>query len=154
MTILLFSILLCAPLVASAYCGVERKHTRLETATWIASAVTFAASCWLAAAVLDQTTLSSAQGWFYADALSSLLALIVSGSSLVTALYSIGYLRRLVGYGKVNAREVRLYYLLFNVFLFTMMFVLLANNLGFLWIGTEATTLGTAFLVALYDRER
>ncbi len=35
-----------------------------------------------------------------------------------------------------------------------MMFVLLANNLGFLWIGTEATTLATAFLVALYDRER
>jgi hydrogenase-4 component F len=34
-----------------------------------------------------------------------------------------------------------------------MMLVLL-NNLGFLWIGSEATTLATAFLVAFYERER
>ncbi len=34
-----------------------------------------------------------------------------------------------------------------------MMLVLLSNNLGFLWIGTEATTLATAFLVAFYERE-
>ncbi len=154
MTIVLFSVLLCVPLIASAYCGIEKRVTWLETATWIANAVTFGASFWLATAVLEQTTLSSPRGWFYADALSSLLALIVSGSSLVTSLYSIGYLRRLSREGKISGREIRLYYLLFNAFVFTMMFVLLANNLGFLWIGTEATTLATAFLVALYDRER
>jgi uncharacterized membrane-anchored protein YitT (DUF2179 family) len=86
LTIVLFSVLLCVPLIASAYCKIEKRVTRLETATWIANAVTFGASFWLATAVLEQTTLSSPQGWFYADALSSLLALIVSGSSLVTSL--------------------------------------------------------------------
>jgi hydrogenase-4 component F len=154
LTILLFSILVCAPLAASAYCGLEKRRVRLETVTWIATAVTFGASLWMAQAVLERGTLSSDQGWFYADALSSLLALIVSGSSLVTSLYSIGYLRRLAGEGAVSSREIHLFYLLFNVFVFTMMFVVLANNLGFLWIGTEATTLATAFLVALYDREQ
>jgi hydrogenase-4 component F len=154
LTIALFSILLCVPLAASAYCGLERRALVLETVTWIANAVTFGASVWLAAAVLEQTTLSSPQGWFYADALTGLLALIVSGSSLVTALYSIGYLRRLAREQLISGREIRMFYRLFNVFVFTMMFVLLSNNLGFLWIGTEATTLGTAFLVALYDRER
>jgi hydrogenase-4 component F len=66
----------------------------------------------------------------------------------------VGYFRRLAREERVSSRETRLFYALFNVFVFTMMFVLLANNLGFLWIGTEATTLGTTFLVALYDRER
>ncbi len=154
MTLILFSILLCVPLLASAYCGLEKRPIRVETATWISSVITFGASVWLASAVLEQNTLSTPQGWFYADALSSLLALIVSGSSLVTSLYSIGYLRRLSREELINHREIRLYYLLFNIFVFTMMFVLLANNLGFLWIGTESTTLATAFLVALYDRER
>ncbi|MBP1649128.1 MAG: hydrogenase, rane subunit 1-like protein (EchA-like) [Bacteroidetes bacterium] len=154
MSIVLFSILLCVPLAASVYCGLETRRKRLETATWIASAITFGSSIWLAAAVLEHTTLSSPQGWFYADALSGLLALVVSGSSLVTALYSVGYFRRLAREERVSSRETRLFYALFNVFVFTMMFVLLANNLGFLWIGTEATTLGTTFLVALYDRER
>ena len=154
MTTVLFSILLCVPLLVSAYCGLEKRRFPMETATWIGSTITFLASVWLAIEVLQQNTLSSPQGWFYADALSGLLALIVSGSSLVTSLYSIGYLRRLASEELITDREIRLYYLLFNVFSFTMMFVLLANNLGFLWIGTEATTLATAFLVALYDRER
>ncbi len=35
--------------------------------------ITFGSSIWLAAAVLEHTTLSSPQGWFYADALSGLL---------------------------------------------------------------------------------
>lgn len=154
MTITLFLVLLGVPLAASAYCGLEQRLARLEAATWVANLVTFGASFWLAAEVLEQTTLSSPQGWFYADALTGLLGLIVSGSSFVTALYSIGYLRRLSREEQISKREIHLYYLLFNVFVFTMMFVLLANNLGFLWIGTEATTLATAFLVALYDRER
>jgi hydrogenase-4 component F len=33
------------------------------------------------------------------------------------------------------------------------MLVLFSNNLGFLWIGSEATTLATALLVAFYERE-
>ena len=46
--IILFAILLCTPLAASAYCGLERRRLRLETATWLAAAITFGASMWLA----------------------------------------------------------------------------------------------------------
>ncbi len=102
---------------------------------------------------MQDGALSSPHGWWYADGLSAYIIVIVSGSALVVALYSIGYLRRQIRDNNVNGRQLWLYYLLLNVFLFTMMLVLLSNNLGILWIGSEGTTLATAFLVAFYERE-
>ena len=116
--------------------------------------LTFLSALWLVSEVMRGTTISSPEGWLYADGLSAYIIIIVSGSALVVALYSTGYLRRQIRDGKVSDRQLWLYYLLLNVFLFTMMVVLLSNNLGFLWIGSEATTLATAFLVAFYERER
>jgi hydrogenase-4 component F len=103
--------------------------------------------------VMQVAVVSTPMGWFSLDALSVYVMLIVTGSSFVVALYSIGYFRCLVRKGSVDNKKLRTYYTLLNIFLFTMMLVLVSNNLGFLWIGTEATTLATAFLVAFYERE-
>ena len=48
---------------------------------------------------------------------------------------------------------IRGYYGVFHVFVFTMLLVPLSNNLGFLWIAIEGTTLASAFLVGFYDDE-
>ena len=103
--------------------------------------------------VFRDTVVTTPQGFFYADALSAYVVLIVTGSAFVVAIYSIGYLNKQVRNRNIDARLLRLYYVLLNLFLFTMLLVLISNNLGILWIGAEATTLATAFLVAFYDRE-
>jgi len=102
---------------------------------------------------LHQSIVASPKALFYVDALSAYVIVIIAGSFLATAVYSLEYLERQVELGVVSSKQLRLYYSLLNIFLFTMLFVLVSNNLGFLWIGSEATTLSTAFLVAFYEKE-
>ncbi len=150
----LFALLLGLPVLGTMFCGVFRARRVLEVTSVTSTGLVFLSGLWLIATVMQQTAISSPGGWLYADALSAYVVVIVSGSAWIVALYSTGYLRRLVRNGKVDDRQLWLYYMLLNVFVFTMMLVLLSNNLGFLWIGSEATTLATAFLVGFYERER
>ncbi len=154
MSIVLFSLLLGIPFVSAIVCALSPGRRVLESVTATGTGLTFLSALVLAHEVLKHTFLSSPNAFFYADALSALLAAIVTGSAFATALYSFGYLNAHVAAGTISAGQLRLYYALLNVFLFTMVLVLLSNNLGFLWIGTEATTLATAFLVAFYDTKR
>jgi len=149
----LFSLLLGSPFAGSLLCALFHKRRALEIITAASSGLTFLSAFWLVSVVMAASPLITPNGWWYADGLSAYIIIIVSGSAFVVALYSIGYLRRQIGSGKVDDRHLWLYYLLLNIFIFTMMLVLLSNNLGFLWIGSEASTLATAFLVAFYERE-
>ncbi len=153
MTTTLFALLLGLPLGGTLLCGLVRARRVLETITVAAAGLTFLSALWLAASVVEGSALTGPQDWLYADGLSAFVAAVVSGSAFAVALYSTGYLRRQVRLSRVDGRQLWLYYLLLNSFLFTMMLVLLSNNLGILWIGSEATTLATAFLVAFYERE-
>lgn len=153
MSTILFALLLGLPAAGTVLCALFHKPRILEIVTVISSGLTFVSALRLVSNVLQDGTLSSPQGWWYADGLSAYIIVIVSGCALVVALYSIGYLRRQVRDNNVNGRQLWLYYLLLNIFLFTMMLVSLSNNLGILWIGSEGTTLATAFLVAFYERE-
>jgi hydrogenase-4 component F len=150
---MLFTLLLGTPVIGSALCAAFHRRRVLEAITVASAGITFVAALWLISVVSQQATVSTPGALWYADGLSAYMVLVVCGSALVVALYSIGYLRRQVLSKKVDGRQLWLYYLLLNVFLFTMMLVLLSNNLGFLWIGSEATTLATALLVAFYERE-
>lgn len=153
MNTILFILLPGLPVTGTVLCAVFHTRRVLETITVVSAGLTFLSALWLVAAVMEAGPLSPPQEWLYADGLSAYVAAIVSGSALVVALYSTGYLRRQVRRRNVDGRQLWLYYLLLNAFLFTMMLVLLSNNLGILWIGSEATTLATAFLVAFYERE-
>jgi hydrogenase-4 component F len=150
---ILFALLLGFPVIGTILCGLLHKRRVLERVSTICSGLTFLSAFWLIWKVVQETNISSPDGWWYADGLSAYIAVIVSGSAFIVTLYSVGYLRRQIRQRKVGGPKVWQYYFLLNAFLFTMMFVLLSNNLGFLWIGAEATTLATAFLVAFYERE-
>jgi len=150
---IIFWFLLGLPVAGTILCAMFRRRLVLEGVTVASSGLTFVSALVLIGIVMQEKSVTSPLGWWFADGLSAYIAVVVSGSAFVVALYSTGYLRRQIALGKVDDTHLWLYYLLLNVFLFTMMLVLLSNNLGFLWIGTEATTLATAFLVAFYERE-
>jgi hydrogenase-4 component F len=52
--------------------------------------------------------------------------------------------------GEISVIELRGYYALFHLFVFTMAMTALANNLAVFWIAIEATTLVSALLVGFY----
>ena len=92
-------------------------------------------------------------GVFFADALSGFFVLTVSLVTFASALFSMPFIKRDVEEKKFPEPQSKFYYLLFNLFTFSMYLVTLVNNLGFVWIAVEMTTLASAFLVGFYNNK-
>ena len=86
---------------------------------------------------------------FRADALSALMIGIVTFTAAITGVYSVGYMR--LEYADSDMPRVRLFYALFQLFVFTMLLAVTTDNLGLMWVAIEGTTLSTVFLVNLHD---
>jgi hydrogenase-4 component F len=86
------------------------------------------------------------QEFLRADALSTLLALCVSGVGALAAWLGPG-MESADGYDPAQARRFRIFG---NLFIFTMLFAVTANNVGFMWIAIEATTITSALLIPLH----
>jgi hydrogenase-4 component F len=113
----------------------------------------------LASAVLFALALSfwppvSFLNFFYADALSGFFIFTIATVSFASALYSIGYIADDVRQMAISEAKGRMYYVLFNLFVFSLFLVTLLNNLGFVWVAIEMTTLISAFLVGFYNDKK
>jgi hydrogenase-4 component F len=155
--------LLIVPLVASPVAFFLRRRSAMEAVNLAAFAVLLGLAAALVVRVLRNGPASLWNGFFYADALSSLVVLLTSFVALVCSIYAVGYFRdderngvfregeELGGGRAVN--KLREYYALTPLFVFSMILVALANNLGILWVAIEGTTLASVFLVMFYGRE-
>ncbi|MCX5657645.1 MAG: hydrogenase 4 subunit F [Candidatus Omnitrophica bacterium] len=94
------------------------------------------------------------RGLVYLDLLSAFFILVISVVAFAGALYSIGYIKRDVENKIISENKAKVYYLLFNLFCFSMFLVPAVNNLGALWVAVEMTTLISAFLVGFYNSKK
>ena len=91
------------------------------------------------------------------------MVLLSAFVALVCSIYAVGYFRHDERSGvlqeneelgdRLAAHKLREYYALTPLFVFSMILVGLANNLGILWVAIEGTTLASVFLVMFYGRE-
>lgn len=140
---ILFVILLGAPAAGAAISLLPRDG--IETlASLMAAAISLATS--MLFFVLGS---AGVFGYFYADGLTRVMALTISAVFLTSVAYSSFYIKRI----KEPFIRFRWYYSLVDLFAFTMLLAVTVNDLGFVWIAIEATTVTSALLVAL-ERER
>ncbi len=155
--------LLIVPLLAGPLAFFLRRRPRMEAVNVAAFGIEFCLAVALAARVLRSGPVSLWNGFFYADALSGLTILLCAFVALVCSIYAIGYFRHdeksgvlekaeEVG-GRFAIHKLREYYTLTPLFVFSMILVALANNLGMLWVAVEGTTLASVFLVMFYGRD-
>jgi len=155
--------LLIVPLVASPLAYVLRKRHFMEAVNLAAFAVLLCLAATLGVRALRSGPVSVWDGFFYADALSALVVLLSAYVALVCSIYAVGYFRHDESNGVFREGEelgggpainkLREYYALTPLFVFSMILVALANNLGILWVAIEGTTLASVFLVMFYGRE-
>ncbi len=140
---LIFVMLLAAPAVGAAVSLVPRDG--VEVAASLASS----AAAVLVSLFLLASGASGAFGLFYSDGLTRIMAITISSVFFTSVAYSWFYVRR------INKPLIRFrwYYSLLDLFAFTMLLAVTVNDLGFVWIAIEATTVTSAPLVAL-ERER
>src|SRR5207245_11586034 len=99
-------------------------------------------------------------GFLHADSLSALVVLLTAFIALVCSIYAVGYFRdderNQVFEGdspvEIAVSKLRKYYTLTPLFVFSMLLVAVADNLGVMWVAVEATTLASVFLVTFYGR--
>ena len=152
--------LLLIPIAAAAASFLARGRALMERANLAASVATFSVAVALGGRVLASGAISLGNGFFFADSLSALVILLTAAVSLVCSTYSIGYLRDdqnsgALGNdedGREQLRQLRMYYSLTPPFVFSMLFMAVANNLGVMWVAIEATTLASIFLVTFYGK--
>ena len=88
---------------------------------------------------------------FFVDSFNVFLVALTAFVAFTTSLFSRPYMRIEVHRGQAHRRtRLRLYHSMFQMFTFTMLLVLLTNNVGILWVAMEAATLTTVLLVSLY----
>jgi len=122
---------------------VETAHLASVTLVLVLSLLTVRA-------VLLSGPVFALRDWLHVDALSAIFLLIIGVVGFLVGLYSIGYTRHDLQTGAFDDRKFSTYYGLFNLFVFTMLLVVTANNIIMMWVAVEATTLGSAFLVGIY----
>ena len=92
--------------------------------------------------------------YFFMDHLSLFEILITSVLFLFSALFSKGYIDGSVRMGEIDKKNVRLYYLMFNLLLIVMTFSFFSNNLALFWVFAELTTAFSAVLVVTLNTKK
>ncbi|MGC8881264.1 MAG: proton-conducting transporter membrane subunit [Bryobacteraceae bacterium] len=151
------ALLLAIPLAGAAASFATRRRAWFELFYCTGAAAALVASLFLAARVLADGPVSFLQGFLYADALSALVTMLTCLVWAVSAPYTVGYLRgpqpsAATPAGGLGIRDLRLYYTLSHLFVFTLLAASLTGNLGLMWVALEGATLASVFLVAFYGR--
>ena len=114
------------------------------------SVATFIAAAALTAQIISEGPIITADEQFFVDSLNVFLVALTAFVSMTTSLFSRPYMRIEHAHGKLSDKRLRLFHSMYQLFVFTMLLVLLTNNLGILWVALEAATLTTVLLVSLY----
>lgn len=143
-----FAVLLGPPLLAALLAGVVNPYRRfVGWANGLLSLLSVAAAVTLwRHVVAGEVLISGSREFLRADALSTLLALCVSVVAALAAWLGPG-MGDADGYDGAQARRFRIFG---NLFAFTMLLAVTSNNLGFMWIAIEATTITSAMLIPLH----
>ncbi|MCX6651617.1 MAG: hydrogenase 4 subunit F [Methanomassiliicoccales archaeon] len=142
---------LLLPLAVALICFLLNRRIRLIEAVSVIGAVLLLVSGLYTSISVFQDGIWDEGAW-YIDQLSALMLLIISFIGFLVIIYSIPYIRHEHEEGGVSQNMVRYYYTSLFMFIFTMVMVVVSNNLGLVWIAVEATTLVSAFLVGFYNK--
>lgn len=99
---------------------------------------------------LTTSGLLSLHQQFYIDAFNLLSIVLTTFIATTTAIFSSSYMWHSVETGKISPQQLRLYHVMYQLFVFMMLLALSTNNIGILWVAMEGATLATVLLVSLY----
>jgi len=114
------------------------------------SLATLVASLFLTVRVISDGSIIAYNEQFFVDSFNVLFVTLTAFVAFTTSLFSRPYMRIEQAHGKLTTKMLRLYHSMYQLFTFTMLLVMLTNNMGIMWVAMEAATLTTVLLVSLY----
>ncbi len=87
---------------------------------------------------------SGTYSYFYLNNINRYILICVSSIYVFSVIYGTGYHRKLG-----ESKHLRMHMSMMGLFAFTMLFSVIINNLGLMWIGIEGTTASSALLIII-----
>lgn len=87
------------------------------------------------------------------DSLSVIQLIIISSVAVVASLYAQHMIPHELAIGIISEKKAKSFFMLLQCFVSAMLLVAVSNHLLVMWIGLEATTLSTAFLIGFYHHK-
>lgn len=144
--------LLLIPVITAFLCIVAKTQKQIETISIIGSACTLVFGLALVSEVFRYGTINTWENILFVDPLSAFLVLIVSLVGFIISVYSIDYMGHEIQNGVIDLKKLKIYYVFFHLFMFTMLLVGVTNSL-ILWIAIEMTTLFSVPLITIYTKK-
>ncbi|HBO38458.1 MAG TPA: hydrogenase 4 subunit F, partial [Pasteurellaceae bacterium] len=148
--------LLLSPLAISVACFfvAKTKNKTLCTALHLTGLVLMLLfSLKVISGVLAHGALFALNHWIYIDSLSAIFLGLIGIVGFLAGIYSISYMNIELEHGHLNFKTYANYHGLLHLFLFTMLVSVTTNNIILMWVGIEATTISSAFLVGTYKQK-
>ncbi len=130
-----------------ALLGARRYAAEVNVAVSLA---TLLAASLLVVRIIRNGPLLVGHEQFFVDPFNVFLVALTAFVGFTTAIFSRPYMRIEEHHGRLNARRLRLYHSMYQLFMAAMFLALLTNNMGLMWVAMEAATLSTVLLVSLY----
>ena len=92
-------------------------------------------------------TISALSTWLYLDALSAFNMAVMMAVFFLSTVFALVYFKDEIRNNAFTLKQARQFSALWCASYTSMTLVLCSNNLGIMWVGIEATTLLTAFLI-------
>ncbi|ADG92399.1 NADH/Ubiquinone/plastoquinone (complex I) [Arcobacter nitrofigilis DSM 7299] len=151
----LLILLMLIPLVSSVVIWLcADNYKALSTLHIIASILTTIVGLMAVSNVINGTTYFLFNDMFFLDSLGAVFISLIAVTGLLVNLYSVKYMQWEVENKHLEVKDTKLFFSLFHLFVFTMTFSVLSNNIALMWVGIEATTLSSVFMVALHKSSK
>jgi hydrogenase-4 component F len=147
----MIEVLVLIPVFTAVACYFLNRRHWIELASTLGAGILLVVSTMLSYEVFTRGPIQ--EGVFYLDQLSAYMLMLLAFVAFMVALYSIGYMGTEFEEKRFGIGRLRAFYTLLQALVFTMVLVVVSNNLGIMWIAIEGTTLASAFLVGFYNTE-
>ena len=147
----MLELMIAIPLVTAGLIYFTRSRRQLELVSIGGILALFAVACSVVYDVIINGNIEYSV--WYLDSLSAYMLIIISLIGLMTGIYSVPYVAHKLEDKILTFDRAKYYFIFFHVLLFTMLMVVISNNLGIMWIAIEATTLVSAFLVGFNEND-
>ncbi|SHI95468.1 proton-conducting transporter transmembrane domain-containing protein [Parasporobacterium paucivorans] len=144
--LIIFSILIITSIIS--FISKNLKFVSISTTCGIL--VCFLASVRFIVLIRQSDSIAYFGNLVYLDSLNVIQIFIITSVALIAAVYSYRYILNEVMDGEISIKRARIYYFLFNAFVFSMLITAVSNNVMGMWIGLEATTIATSFLIGFH----
>ncbi|NOY64600.1 MAG: hypothetical protein GXO97_04280 [Nitrospirae bacterium] len=138
--------ILIIPIIASLLTVLPLGKRWPEGVSIISSLLVFLLSIKTAISASDGSVITAINGWISCDGLSALLLLLIGFVSLVSSIFSWGYMEKHLS--QRQWRKKRRYYYRLALFVFSMLCVPVFSQIALVWVAVELTTLFSVFLVS------